>query len=478
MDRLKKKYKSLSKQVKATIWFLLCGLLQRGITVIVTPIFTRLMSTEEYGQYTLFSSWLEVIGIFLTLRLYYGVFMQGLIRYDNDKDEYTSALQGLTTLIEIIALIIYLPFREIVNDFTGLDTILTICIFLSSWASAMFGFWSTRQRVEYRYRALVILTLIVAIIQPVSGIVAVLLYQTQKVDARVISMAIVQVTFFGWIFIYYFGKSKKLYSKEFWIHALKFNIPLIPHYLSHILLNQSDRIMIARIISKSAAGIYGLAYNLSWIMTIFNQALLKTLDPWIYQSIRDKDYKRLAKVSYFALVGVSILNISLIAIAPEVISIFAPQEYHEGIWLVPPLAITVVIMFMYSLFADFEFYYEKTSFVMLASVLGAIINIALNFYLLPLYGFQVAAYTTLIGYIVYIGMHYCFMRYVQIKEMNGIRVYDPKILLGIVAVDSIAAAILASLYSLPIIRYVICVTIIIIIYLKRDIIKDVYSIIR
>ena len=415
MNRLLNRYKASSVQARSALWFLVCSVLQRGISIIVTPVFTRLMTTTEYGQYTLFNSWLEVLGIFLTLRLYYGVFMQGLVRYDHNQDEYTCALQGLTTALELVGLAAYLPFRSFWNDLTKLDTTLTLCIFASSWASAMFGFWSTRQRVRYKYRALVILTIMVAIIQPVSGVVAILCFQAKKVEARVISMCVVQIAFFGWMFIYYLRKGKRLYHGAFWKHALKFNIPLIPHYLSHTLLNQSDRIMIANIVGASAAGVYGLAYSLSWAMNIVNQALLKTLDPWIYQSIRAKNYKRLAEVSYLALAGVGVVNLLLVALAPEAIAFMAPAEYTDGVRLVPPLAITVVVMFMYSLFADFEFYFERTNYVATASVAGAMVNIGLNWWLLPSFGYQVAAYTTLVGYVVYIGMHYYFYEGLRVR---------------------------------------------------------------
>ena len=44
------KYRKCSVQVKASFWFLICAFFQRGISVITTPIFTRLLSTAEYGQ--------------------------------------------------------------------------------------------------------------------------------------------------------------------------------------------------------------------------------------------------------------------------------------------------------------------------------------------------------------------------------------------------------------------------------------------
>ena len=73
------KYENLPVQMRASVWFLLCGFLQRGISVITTPIFTRIMTTTEYGQYNVFSSWMSIITCFVSLNLYGGVYAQGLV---------------------------------------------------------------------------------------------------------------------------------------------------------------------------------------------------------------------------------------------------------------------------------------------------------------------------------------------------------------------------------------------------------------
>ena len=77
MSKLMNKYKSLPVQVRASFWFLICAFLQRGISTITTPIFTRLLSTAEYGQYSVFNSWLGIITVLVTLNLYSGVYTQG-----------------------------------------------------------------------------------------------------------------------------------------------------------------------------------------------------------------------------------------------------------------------------------------------------------------------------------------------------------------------------------------------------------------
>ena len=473
------RYKGFPVQVRASFWSLVCGVLQRGISVIVTPIFTRLMSTSEYGQFVTFQSWLELLGLFLTLRLYYGVFTQGLVRRaEGDEDAYTSSLIGLMTLLEFIGLTIYLPFRAFWNSLTELTTLQTICIFILSWASGLFAFWTSRQRIEYRYRALVGLTLAFAIAQPSCGIAAVLAYPVAKVDARVISMACVQLLAFSWIFVMYMSRGKRPFVKKYWKHALSFNLPLVPHYLSATLLNHSDRIMINNMISASAAGIYGLSYSLSFIMTVINQAILNTLSPWMYKRIRAGESSKIARISYLSLGLVAMVNLVVVAVAPEVVALFAPPAYAEATSLVPPLAASVVVTFLYSLFANFEFYFERTNLVMAASLVGAVVNVGLNWLLLPIFGYQVAAWTTLLGYLVYVGMHYVFMRRVQIEEMDGERVYNLRIIVGILLLFACGASALVLFYPLPVVRYLLCVVVLVVAAIKRRMFLDVWHQIR
>lgn len=456
LGKLFEEYAALPVQVRASLWSFVCGVLQRGVQVIVTPIFTRLLSAAEYGDYTNFTSWLDIFALFLTLRLSWGVFMQGLVRYDDDNDLYTSSLIGLTTFIELLGLVLYLPWADYWNAITGLTTMSTLAIFVVSWTTSLFGFWQTRQRVVYRYRALLLLTLAMSVAQPVAGILAVLAFPEHKVEARVASMALVQLLCYGWIFLLYWSRGRKLYARKHWKHALRFNIPLLPHYLSQSLLGTSDRIMIRNMISSAAAGIYGLSYSISFLMTILNQALINTLNPWIYQQIKAKNYDDLAHVSYLVLTGVAAANLFVVALAPEAMAFFAPAEYQEGIWIMPPLVASVVVTFMYSLFACFEFYYERTDLVMWASIVGAVLNIGLNLVLIPKCGYQIAAWTTLAGYVVYVGMHYAFMRQVQRIEMENQRVYNPAVLLAILGTFGVACAALMLLYPMPLARLTIC----------------------
>ena len=119
-------YKNIPLPAKASMWFVVCSVIQKGIAFITTPIFTRMMSTEEYGLVSVYSSWISILTVILTLQLATGVYNKAMIRYEKQRDEYTSAMLFLTTLLILGGLGIFLLFRKQLNDALGMSTSLTV----------------------------------------------------------------------------------------------------------------------------------------------------------------------------------------------------------------------------------------------------------------------------------------------------------------------------------------------------------------
>lgn len=71
------KYKQLSSPAKAAVWFVVCNVVNKGISLLATPILTRIMSTEQYGSFSVFQSWVSIMTIFCTLNLSGGAYSRG-----------------------------------------------------------------------------------------------------------------------------------------------------------------------------------------------------------------------------------------------------------------------------------------------------------------------------------------------------------------------------------------------------------------
>jgi O-antigen/teichoic acid export membrane protein len=456
-------------QIRASFWFLICAFLQKGISLITTPIFTRLLSVAEYGQYSVFSSWLTIITVFVSLNLYSGVYTQGLVKFEENRKEYSSSLQGLCLTLVSIWTVIYWLFHDFWNEVFSLTTIQMTAMLLMIWTTSVFNFWSVEQRVDYKYKKLVAVTIIVSLAKPLLGIILVLKAE-DKVTARILSLAIVELFIYSWFFFVQIRRGKKFFSSKFWKHALMFNLPLIPHYLSLSVLSNTDRIMISRMIGTDEAGIYNLAYSVSLIMTMFSTALMQTIEPWMYKKIKAAQIEDLSKVAYPALLIIAGVNVALMALAPEVVSIFAPVEYRNAVWIIPPVTMSVYFMFAYTFFAVFEFYYQKTRYITIATLIGACLNIILNYIFIGYFGYYAAGYTTLVCYIIYSLLHYYFMRKICKKELNDAQAYSNKTLMTITFGFMVLGFVFLFSYTNNILRYSLIVILLLVLIIKRQVV--------
>ena len=469
--RLIRAYQGLSVRIKASVWFLFCSFLQRAISAITTPIFTRILTSAEYGQFNVFQSWRGILSVFITLNIFYGVYSTGLVKFVERRNEFISAMQGLALSLILFWCAVYCLFHRAFNAFFSLSTAQMLCMFVILWAESAFSFWAGEQRVRYQYRTLVFVMLLFSLLRPVIEI-ALILRAEDKVTARIIGIAISDTALFSWMFAAHMRQCARLFSAYFWRHTLKFAIPLIPHYLAQTALNSADRIMIERMVSAQAAGLYSLAYSISMITVMFNSALAQALSPWVYEKMKGRRETEIVRVLEPCLIFIACVNISMIIFAPELVTIFAPASYYEAVWAMPPVIMTVFFLYLYDVFSYYEFYFERTSFISLATIAAAALNLALNYVCIPLFGYVAAGYTTLVCFALYAVGHYIVMKSVARDYLDG-NVIVPGRRVMLVAVVFLALGFLfCSLYGHPILRYGIFLCLLSVLFFFRKRLRD------
>lgn len=461
VKKIVKKNHELPIQVKATIWFMVCTVLQKSISLLTTPIFTRAMSTEHYGQFTIYNSWVQIFTIFTTLRLNWTVFNKGMSKYKEDRDGYTSTMQTITLSITICLLCIYMLFRNRVNSLIELPTFIMIAMFVELAFFPAVEFWTVRKRYEYVYKPVVFRTLLMAALNAGIGLVVVFL-STEKGYARIGSVIAVNFTFGLSLFIYNLKKAGRMFVKEYAVFAIQFNLPLLIHYLSVYVLDQFDRIMIQKMVGISAAGLYGVAYSAGLLMKIVTQSLNSALVPWQYEKLGKKEFKSMDDMMFVVFSLIAVCSIVFSIMAPELMRILADSRYYEAVYVIPPVAIGMLFSFMYTTIANTEFFFDANKFTMYISVLGAVANVGLNYIGIKMFGYIAAAYTTLICYAIFALAHFIYMTHCVKKSQNVVSVFNGKrlVILGIITV--ILGTFVIFLYDYALLRYGILVVILII----------------
>lgn len=149
---LMRKYREMSPAVRTSLWFTFCQFLQRGISFITVPVFTRLLTTEEYGICNVYFAWFEVFLLFTSLKIPYEGLNNGLIRYEEDKDGYTSSVMGLILVMTAVSTGIYLLFHPWIDRATGLSSFIMLLMFVQLMFNPPLMLWTNRERFDFRYR--------------------------------------------------------------------------------------------------------------------------------------------------------------------------------------------------------------------------------------------------------------------------------------------------------------------------------------
>ena len=119
-------------------------------------------------------------------------------------------------------------------------------------------------------------------------------------------------------------------------------------------------------------------------------------------------------------------------------------------------------------------YYEKSFIAMQASIIGAVVNIILNFIFIPIFGYIAAGYTTVFCNLIFVVMHYRGMKKVLDEQGISENVYDIKMIIAISAIMFVFTALVLFLYKNIVLRYFVIAFVLIMIFIfRKKIIKTI-----
>ena len=465
LTAIKKKVASMPAAAKASLALMLTEILSKGFAVLTAPIYTRLMTQTEYGVTTLFFSWYDILVIFTGLCLCKGVFNNGMLEFKEDRDRFTFSLSVLACISSVVVGAAVLLYCVYVDNFFNLPLDLLLYMFLLLFAEEAMMIWCVRQRFEFKYKALTAVNLSLAVLSPILGIVCILLFPGKKSYAWIMGAKTLYLIA-NFFFLFYNGvKAKFRVKTSYWRYALKFNLPLIPHYLSLHVLNHMDRIQIASICSEAHAAIYTVAYSGASVVKLFWQGVNASLIPWTYEMCEKKKFDRIGALTKILIAGYGLICLVFMALAPEIMLILAPESYSGGIYVIPSVIAGVFFSALYYIFANVVYYYKKPKYVMLGSVISAVANVVLNAIFIPKYGYLAAGYTTMVSYFLQV-----LIDYLALHRIMGRDIYDMKFIWLFSACMVFIACTLSMVYQVIWLRlaFLACVLLYAFFFLKKN----------
>lgn len=418
------------------------------VGMIMIPIVTRVLSTEQMGIANTFIATRNTVVIIITCSVYAYVH-KAMIEFKDEKKSYIFSIIVFSILAVVISFCISLIFKEKLMKLLSLDNFLYYWLYISCLGFALYSIADYYCIFQNKYY---IVAMIVLSVGPISQFLSVGLsyvLENDKYIGRVIGLdfvyLLVAVCLIVWMFVGRRPKFKTKYVKT----TLAFTIPIIPHLLSQMVLTQCDLVMISYFCGSSKSGIYSMGHTVGFLALTVMSQIMASWSPWVYRRMEDKEFKTIFDNSKLIVLVGAYISIGLLTISTELIKIFLTDVYSPCIYIVPTLVVAMFFQFIYIFVYDFQFFNKKAKSIAASSIVAAIFNLITNYIFIPKFGFLAAGFTTLASYFVLLMINYFFTVRIGINK-----VYDIKQLFAWTIVVGVYALICVKLKNEFIVRYI------------------------
>lgn len=445
-----------NKELKAGISYIISNIFSRGVTFLIVPIVTRILTTDEYGQYSLYITAAGFLSILIGLSLHSSI----AVKYNDDKENFDSFLSSIlffSLLVFFAVCGIVVAFNSQIFDLTGFPLGVQLILCLYAFFTYVIIFNNNKYVVKNEYKTSTFISIGNSILTVVAALIFIFFIPIKKNIGLIYGISIIPIILGFVIMINLFFKGKYFVNIKTWKYALLIALPVVPHLLSHQLLSQFDRFIINKY-DGANLGYYSLAITVGGLIQLVISGINTAWVPFFFKKLKDNNQKEINIKSKWLIALVLMGAVGLIFIMPEVIKLIAPPNYNQIIYVVPFLVLSFFIQFMYTFFVDIQFYLKKTYLIPVATFIAAIISIVLNYLLVPIHGYLVSGIVSLLSYTTLFCIHYFIVSKIYKVKIFKLIQFLLMLILGFAAVG-----IFYSIYEEIIIRY-ISITIMVVLY--------------
>jgi O-antigen/teichoic acid export membrane protein len=389
----------IKKLIRDSFIYTIPSIFSKGISFFLIPIYTKILSTENYGSLDLFLFYSVIINLIIPLEI-----SQGIARYYSEEHNISQKVKYFTTAFlfnifcYILFLFSFLFFSEYFSVlFFGKANFyleFVIGVFFIFF-NGLFYFLQNQLKWEFRSKEYSIASIIMTSSTLLFTCLFTIFFEFKLVGI-LLALAISSIFSFLYCLFVLRTKLRLIFDFDMLKEMLKFSIPLVISGLSIYALNYIGRLMIANLVSISNLGIYALAIKISNIVILVIVGFQSSLSPLIMSNYKLKSTSiKIEKIFNYFFILISIGSILIILFSKFLISLLATSDYLEAstflIYLVP----SVVLSQMY-IFAPGISISKKTNYFILVNIFGILINVPLNYVLLRYFGVVGIAISSLI----------------------------------------------------------------------------------
>lgn len=440
------------------------------ITFFLLPVYTAVLSNEEYGVVDLLNTLTSLLLPIATLQIEQGIFRY-LLDCRENKEKQTTLITTVSKFILVqsaICILIFLCASPFIHNeykyFLMANLLMGILSSISLQICRGLGDNKTYAVGSFITGALTVILNVIFIVAFKWGAYGMLI-------ATAISNLLCAIYVFVKKKIYKYIDIKQN-DKKLLKDIIKYSVPLIPNMISWWIVSASDRTIISAVIGVAQNGIYSAANKFSGIFStlysVFNLTWTESASININSEDRDEFF---SKIFDFIVRFFGSLCLGTIAVMPFVFGILVNEKFAESYYQIPILILGSVFNILVSFLGSVYVAKKLTKEIAKTSIIAAIINIVVNIALINQIGLYAASISTVIAYFAMF-----IYRWIDVKKYVSIK--TNKTLIAVLSV-SFLVAIITYYLKMKIISIVVLLAVIIIaVYINKDSAKYLTEIVK
>ncbi len=415
------KYKRL---VSNTLIFAAGTFTSKVLVLLLMPLYTSILSTEEYGISDLITQTANLIIPLACVGISDAIF-RFTIDCEDKKKVFSTAISVI--FVGSALLVVLSPLLKLVGYFDGYVWLICAYVICANLHSACAQF----VRAQGRSAAFAVQGIINTSLTIIYNIIFLVVFD-MGVVGYVLSVVLADLTVTLGMFLIlklYREMSFRRFDRETLRDMLKFSIPYIPTSMLWLVTSVSDRFVVTYFCGEGVNGLYSAAYKIPTLLTLVCGVFIEA---WQISAVRDGEAGE-ARQSFFGTVYKDYLCVMiagasfLIASSQIFTKILLAESYFISWEYVPILAISTMFSALSSFMGSVYFLEKKSVYSMLTAFSGAVINVILNFVMIPKHGAMGASVATLISY-----MTVYAIRVVDTKRFVRFNTHDVKLTLNVI----------------------------------------------
>jgi O-antigen/teichoic acid export membrane protein len=383
--------------------------LGRAILFLLLPVFTHVLTPDEYGQLSILLSIYAVSIIVFALGTDTAIF-RNVVHLEEDREESQRYVANVWTFLIVAPLVAAVVISAIAAPFLAGSSLFSATDFaLTMLWSALYVAACTLPlavlRAENRLADFVRLTLVNALITPALIVIALVVFDAGVEGWLIASILGAVLTLVVALRVLPYSRPNSL-DRRLLRDVLGNSLPLMPHFLSMWSLNLADRLVVASIVSVGAVGVYSLGANTALpvlvILVGINQALMvdyARAGKAASATARAEALRGVRRIIELQVACIAALSLACALIMPVAINLFINVDFREAAYLAPWFVLGYGLLGLEAIpINGITLTHGHTRWVWLASATAAAVNVAGIYLFTPTYGLEAAAIATAVGF--------------------------------------------------------------------------------